>query len=69
MKRNMGALDRAIRIVIAAVIAVLSFTGVIRGTLNTVLVVVAIILLVTSLLSFCPLYVPFRIATNKKKSA
>jgi hypothetical protein len=69
MKRNMGNADRIVRILIAAAIAVLSFLGVIRGTLNIVLVVIAVILLLTSLLGVCPLYFPFKISTNKKKQA
>ncbi len=69
MKKNMGNTDKLIRIIIAAAIAVLSFTGVIRGTLNLVLVIVAVILLLTSLIGFCPLYVPFKIHTNKNKPA
>lgn len=69
MKRNMGYLDRIIRIVIAGVIVVLNLTGKIHGTLNLVLVILAVILLLTSLVGFCPLYVPFKISTNKKKAA
>jgi hypothetical protein len=69
MKRNMGYLDRIIRIVVAGVIVVLSLTGKIHGTLNLVLVIVAVVLLLTSLVGFCPLYVPFKIRTNKTKAA
>jgi len=69
MKKNMGNVDRIIRILIAAVIAYLSYAGKIQGTLNLVLVILAVVFLLTSLLGFCPLYVPFKISTNKAKKA
>jgi len=66
MKKNMGRADKTIRVFIAAVVALLYYTGVISGTLATVLMVVAIIFVVTSLISFCPLYTLFGINTCKK---
>lgn len=70
MKKNMGTADRIIRTVIAAVIAGLYFTNVISGTLGIVLMVLAGVFLLTSLVSFCPLYAPFGIKTcpMKKKA-
>lgn len=67
MKRNMGTLDKAVRIVVAAVIAVLYFTGTIEGVLGIVLLVFAAIFLLTSLISVCPLYPLVRMDTAKKK--
>jgi hypothetical protein len=67
MKRNMGIIDKAIRIIIAAVIAALYFSGVISGTVAVILGILSIVLIVTSFLSFCPLYVPFGINTCKIK--
>lgn len=52
----MGAADKLIRLIIAAIIAILFFTDVISGTLGIVLLVAAGIFLITSLISFCPLY-------------
>ena len=66
MKTNMGPVDRIIRLIVAAVIAVLYFTKQINGTIAIVLGILAIIFVVTSLIGFCPLYVPFRISTKKK---
>jgi len=66
MKKNMGSTDKIIRIIIALVIGVLYFTKVIEGTTALVLGVLAIIFLLTSFISFCPLYLPFGINTNKK---
>lgn len=52
----MGNADRAVRIILAIVIAVLYFTNVISGTLGLVLLVLAAVFVLTSLVSFCPLY-------------
>ena len=67
MKMNMGTADKAIRILVAVVIAVLYFTNTISGTLAIVLGILAIVFLLTSFISFCPLYLPFGINTFKKK--
>jgi fatty acid desaturase len=56
MKKNMGNADRAIRVIIAILVAVLYFTNVISGTLGLVLLIVAGVFVLTSLISFCPLY-------------
>lgn len=63
----MGSADKIIRIVVAALIALLYFTNVINGTLAIVLGVFALIFVITSFVSFCPLYLPFGISTIKKK--
>ncbi|WP_091146593.1 YgaP family membrane protein [Flavobacterium caeni] len=67
MKKNMGNADRLIRILIAISIGVLYYTGVIDGTVAIVLGVLAIVFLLTSFISFCPLYVPFGITTCKAR--
>ncbi len=67
MKKNMGTIDKWVRILAAVAVLVLYYTNVITGTLAIVLLVFAGIFLVTSLFSFCPLYVPFGINTCKKK--
>lgn len=66
MKKNMGTIDKAIRIVVAIVIAVLFYTEVVTGVLGIVLLVLAAVFVLTSLISFCPLYLPFGINTGKK---
>jgi len=66
MKKNMGTIDRVIRILVAVVIAVLYFANVISGTLAIILLIVAGIFIVTSFLGFCPLYLPFGLSTKKK---
>lgn len=65
MPKNMGNVDRIVRTIIALVIAYLWYTGAISGTLAVVLMVLAIVFLLTSLVSFCPLYKPLGISTRK----
>lgn len=67
MKKNMGATDKMIRLIVATIIAVLYFTNVISGTTALVLGVVAIIFGLTSLVNFCPLYTVLGINTCKSK--
>ena len=67
MKKNMGSTDKIIRILIALVIGVLYYTGTISGTTALVLGILALVFAITSLLSFCPLYLPLGISTCKKK--
>jgi glucose uptake protein GlcU len=66
LNKNMGTLDRTIRLVIAAVIAVLYFTGNLSGLAAIILGILAVVFVVTSIVSFCPLYVPFGLSTRKK---
>ncbi|TAH25908.1 MAG: DUF2892 domain-containing protein [Cytophagales bacterium] len=63
----MGTLDRIIRSIIAVVIIVLYFTNVLSATVALILLALALIFLLTSLISVCPLYLPFGITTCKKK--
>jgi RsiW-degrading membrane proteinase PrsW (M82 family) len=65
MKANMGTLDRAIRIILAIAVGVLYYFGYISGTVAIVLGIIAIAFLLTGIVSFCPLYLPFGISTRK----
>lgn len=67
MKKNMGNVDRIVRFIIAAVIGILFYTGTISGTLGIVLLVLAGVFLLTSFISFCPLYAPFGLSTCPAK--
>lgn len=67
MKKNMGTIDKAIRITVAVVIAALYFINVISGTAAIILLALAGIFIVTSFIGFCPLYFPFRLSTRKKE--
>jgi len=66
MKANMGSYDKLLRLAFAIVLIVLYYTGVIHDTLGIIGLVIALILTVTSLVSFCPLYSLFGITTCKK---
>jgi fatty acid desaturase len=66
MKKNMGTADRVIRVALAVLVAVLYFTGTISGTLALVLGILAGVFVLTSFVSFCPLYVPVKLSTRKQ---
>lgn len=66
MKKNIGKTDRIIRFSVAIVIALLYFFGLIPGIAATILGVLAVIFIITSFISFCPLYLPFGISTRRK---
>jgi len=63
----MGFTDKIMRIIVAIIIGYLYYTNVISGTIGLLLGVLALIFVVTSFISFCPLYLPFGIDTREKK--
>lgn len=67
MKKNMGMADRVIRIFVALIIAALYFTNQITGLAAIILLILAAIFILTSFISFCPLYFPFGISTKGKQ--
>lgn len=67
MKPNMGNADRIIRVLIAAVLAYLYFSGTVTGTLGLILVIVGAVFVLTSLVGFCPLYTLVGLNTCPKK--
>ncbi len=69
MKKNMGNADRVIRVLLAAVFAVLYFTGMVPGAIGLVLVVLGAIFVLTSVVSFCPLYTVVGMNTCATKKA
>ena len=66
MKKNVGTIDRVIRLIVAVALAVFFYTGVISGTVGIVLMVFSGVFVLVSLFSFCPLYLPLGINTGKK---
>jgi hypothetical protein len=66
MNRNMGNIDKGIRVVIAAAIGIMYYLDIIQGNLAYILMAAAIILLVTSLINFCPLYKILGLNTDKE---
>ena len=69
MTKNMGKVDRIIRVLATVLFLVLYFTRVVSGTLGIFLIVLALIFLITSLVSFCPLYKLFGIKTTCKRKS
>lgn len=67
MKKNMGTIDRTIRILLAIVVGILYMTGNISGTVALILGIFAVVFVLTSAIGFCPLYFPFKISTVGKK--
>ncbi|NJB72668.1 hypothetical protein GGR42_003159 [Saonia flava] len=67
MKKNMGSADKIIRIILAIVVVALYYFNVIEGTFAYILLALAAIFVLTSLVSFCPLYAPFGLSTCKMK--
>ena len=69
MKKNMGNADRIIRVVLAVIFAALFFSNQVTGTFGIVLVVLGAVFLLTSLISFCPLYTLVGLNTCPKEQA
>jgi Na+(H+)/acetate symporter ActP len=69
MKANMGNIDRAIRVIIALLIGVFYLAGQISGTAALILGIVAIVLVFTSAIAFCPAYLPFGLTTMGKNTS
>jgi hypothetical protein len=67
MKANLGNTDRVVRLLLAALVGILYFTNIISGTMAIVLLLVAGILIITSFVKFCPLYIPFGLSTKKSE--
>ncbi len=66
MTKNMGSLDKGIRLALAAVVVILYLTGVISGVWAIILGILAAVFVATSFVGFCPLYAPFKLSTCKK---
>ncbi len=67
MKTNLGRIDRTLRLLVAAVCALLLIAGVVKGTLAIVLAILAAVFVITTFVGFCPSYVPFGISTKETK--
>jgi hypothetical protein len=66
MTKNMGSIDRILRLLLALVVAILYFTDILAGLAAIILGFLALIFFITSLTGFCPLYVPLKLSTRKK---
>jgi hypothetical protein len=67
MKKNMGLIDKAVRILIAVVVIALYFANIISGVLAIILLIFAGVFILTSIIGFCPLYTAIGLSTAKKE--
>jgi len=67
MKKNMGNIDRVLRVIVALLLGILYFANVVTGTFGVILLIVAVVFLLTSSISFCPLYTILGLNSGKKK--
>ena len=65
MKKNLGSADRLMRILVAIVFASLYFTGTVTGIWGMILLIAGIVFLLTSFVSFCPIYWTFGWSSRK----
>ena len=65
MLKNMGTVDRVIRVILAIIVILLYLAGTITGIAAIILGIIAAIFIITSIVSYCPLYVPLKISTRK----
>lgn len=66
MKANLGLIDKVVRVAIAVLVTVLFFTEIISGIMVFISLIVAVVLLITSSMSYCPVYGVCGINTKKK---
>jgi hypothetical protein len=67
MIKNMGNIDRTLRVIVALLLVILYFANVVTGTFGVILLIVAVVFLLTSSISFCPLYAILGLNSGKKK--
>ena len=67
MKQNMGKTDRIIRLLLSVAMTGIFLGKVVTGIAGIILVLLSAVFLLTSFIKFCPLYLPFKINTNRKK--
>jgi hypothetical protein len=66
MKKNVSTADRIVRAITGLVVVFFVLNGTITGIVGTVLAVVAIVLIGTGAISFCPIYAALGISTRGK---
>jgi len=67
MIKNTGSADRVVRLLLAALMIYLAYSGMVSGIIATILYILSAVFIVTSLIRTCPLYMPFGISTCKTK--
>ncbi len=66
MKKNIGKLDRNIRLILAVILGGLSAMDVWSGAVTWIMGILSLVMIITAFVGFCPLYLPFRLRTNQK---
>lgn len=69
MRKNMGSIDRGVRVALALLVLVLYLTGVLSGTAALVLGTIAVIFAVTGFVGTCPAYLPFGLSTRRDSAS
>ena len=67
MKKNVGYIDRIVRVLFGVIVAVLYFLHQITGTAAIVLLILGAVLVLTSLIGFCPIYYSLGLSSKKKE--
>jgi len=67
MKKNMGGVDRIVRLLVALLMIIAYFQGMVSGVLGIILLIVALVFVITSLVSICPIYTLFGTSTCPPK--
>ena len=67
MKANIGSSDKLLRLAVAIVLILLFYKEILSDMWGLIALFVALLLTITSLINFCPLYALFKINTAKKK--
>jgi uncharacterized membrane protein len=67
MIKNVGTIDKFIRLTLGFILLIVSVIMGVNSTLSVILLILGIVLISTSIVAFCPLYLPFKINTNKTK--
>jgi Protein of unknown function (DUF2892) len=66
--KNMGNIDRGLRLIAVVAIAAAYWAGMLAGPLAIGLGIVALAFFVTSLVGTCPIYLPFGLSTRGRSS-
>lgn len=69
MQKNMGSFDRTLRIILAIVLGILILTGQLSGIASIILGIIAVVILITGFVGYCPLYAPFKFRTLEKEKS
>lgn len=67
MDKNVGKIDKLVRVLVALLLVGLYFSGILSGVLGYILLAVAGVMILTGLVNFCPLYSLLGVNTCKRR--